>query len=77
MPKKFELINRCENREDELTVVFVFVYPTAALFSLDHKFIISKSGINKRVDEGSCKISPCGVYIRRRSRTCSKSIGLN
>lgn len=48
------------------TVILVLVNPTITLVRLNHELVITESGINKRVDESTCKIPSCGVYGRCR-----------
>ena len=51
------------------TMVFVLVNPAVSFLSLDHEFIIPEPSIDEGVYEGSCKICPCRIHIRGRTRS--------
>jgi hypothetical protein len=56
------------------TVVFVLVNPAVPFLSLDHKFIVSKAGIDERIDKCTREICPRRVYIRGRTRSYYPSV---
>jgi hypothetical protein len=48
-------------------MILILVNPAITLFRRDHKFVVSETGVYKRIYKGSSKIGACRIDSSRRA----------